>query len=443
MRAVLANEVNMRVSPLPSSDHGAIAPLSSASSLRFPSAWLWLLDETIPAYVKAKYSPRESWKDKPFSKEDARFFFKGVNELSELFTDERSRRGPEYFRHPRFRSSYLLYFLPLQAAKFITLLQLHQGALEAALALAKQDGAIRALDLGAGPGTASIALLLTLLDPPPALRPLVQSVAKLPIELEWWDTDRAVMEDGKALALALGEGFPALRGRVAVRSNVGNWWGASSSGSGQRVGLTFLGHVLNEASGPAGGGRARDSKESGETEDFRELRGRAETPIERVWRTLLARAGGGGTLILEPAMRRASQQLSQLRDQLLEGVNAVPWGPCLHAGKCPLATGRDWCHFSVPLRIPGEWFREFSKGLGSERSWLKFSYLWLASPEFPAPVAPPGLRRVISDPLRAPSANPRARAPAFVEVLTCEPEHPGRARVSGAEPLHRGDLIGR
>src|SRR4051812_38508454 len=89
--------------------------LAPAALNPFPPAWLWLIDEAIPQLVKDEYSPRESWKGKPFTKEDARFFFKGIHELSELFTEERPKGMPPYFRHPKYRSAYLLYFLPLQA----------------------------------------------------------------------------------------------------------------------------------------------------------------------------------------------------------------------------------------------------------------------------------------------------------------------------------------
>src|SRR6185312_180283 len=104
----------------------------------------------------------------------------------------------------------------------------------------------------------------------------------------------------------------------------------------------------------------------------------------RPWREVFSRAEGGGTLIIEPASKPNSQFLSRLRDTLLEAevISREPssiWGPCPHAEKCPLAHGRDWCHFSVPAHVPGTWFEAMSKGLGYERQWLKFSYLWISS----------------------------------------------------------------
>jgi hypothetical protein len=98
-----------------------------------------------------------------------------------------------------------------------------------------------------------------------------------------------------------------------------------------------------------------------------------------------------------------------------------------------MARGRDWCHFSVPVRVPSKWFRMFSEALGSERQWLKYSYLWLAAEEFAAPEHDPRMRRVLSDPMSA--AKDRG------EVLLCEPGHPGRVESPARDPLWRGDLI--
>src|SRR5689334_3916352 len=116
---------------------------------QFPPAWLWLVDEAIPTWVKKNYSPRDSWRDKPFSQEDAKFFFKGIEELSDLFTEERPKGMIPYFQHPKYRSSYLLYFLPLQAAKFLTLFQFYPAAIEATLDHGFKTGVIRIADLGA------------------------------------------------------------------------------------------------------------------------------------------------------------------------------------------------------------------------------------------------------------------------------------------------------
>ena len=375
----------------------------------FPPAWLWLVDEAIPNWVKKQYSPRESWKDKPFGSMDAQFFFKGIQELSDLFTEDRPKGMPAYFLHPKYRSGYLLYFLPLQAAKMISLFRLHPGAPEAAVQHGKKTGVIRIADVGAGPGTASIAFLLWLLG-----RKLEMGEVLPEIELNWFDTNATTMEDGQALVELLASHFPRLRGKVKINTYVTPIWKAASILKDEQS-LIFLAHVLNEA--PI-------------TKD---------ATLAQSFTGIIEKMSGGGMLLIEPAARRPAQMLSHLRDQLIEEQWIDPsgasiWGPCLHAGRCPLGEGRDWCHFSVPVEVPGEYFKIFSRNLSSERQWLKFSYIWIASKAYPAPVAASQMRRVVSDPL---SANKETAS----SVLLCEPEQPYRYRVSGNAPIRRGDVI--
>lgn len=374
---------------------------------RFPPATAWLIDELIPSHVKATYSARERWKEKPFSQEDVRFFSKGLLELSELFTEDRPARLPLYFQHPKFRSAYLLYFLPLQLAKFITVLQLHPGGLDSALHHARQSGVLRLVDLGAGPGTASLAVLLSLLQLPPQEIP--------PVELIWLDTQRAILKDGEELVLALANQFPRLRSKVRIRSHVASWWEFPDYLPEETPASLFLmGHLLNEARRP-------------------------RIDLDPIWNLLLSRAHGGGVLMIEPASKRSSQELSQLRNRVLELrslreelSSRLFWGPCPHAGVCPLSLGRDYCHFSVPAQVPGTWFREFSKTLGSERNWLKFSYIWHSALTRPAPAWNPRQKLVISDPLNSTGGK---------EVLLCAPEKPERLKIGINTQAWRGDVV--
>jgi hypothetical protein len=455
----------------------------ASPQVRFPAAWGWFFDEAVTAWVKNNYSPRESWKGKAFTKEDSRFFFRGIDELSEIFTEERSRGIPAYFNHPKFRSAYLLYFFPLQAAKFVTIFQLHAKAFEAALDHGRREGEIRIADLGAGPGTASVAALLQLLQ-------MATSTGDdlPPIKLLWIDTNLSVMQDGKKLAEEFISHFSRLRGKVQIELRTAPWWKASSIIT-KPTSLMLLGHVLNESAGPEKPRKRRmenvdnpmgvqssprrsaqtgvqapvGNEDTGEEigthlDDIgldqkgipEEYESEFELPDENnaswgsQWRKLFNRAAGGGTLFVEPASKQNSQFLSQLRDEFLENevIEKDPssiWGPCLHAERCPLGDGRDWCHFSVPAKVPGMWFLEFSKALGSERQWLKFSYLWIASQlkgEKRAPVQASNLRRVVSDVL---SPREGERIPSV--ILLCEPESPGRLDVPRVNDLKRGDLV--
>lgn len=382
-------------------------------AVTFPENWTTLFDESVPAYVKKRYSPNPSWRDKPFCADDVRFFFGGIRELSDMFTfgrsDRPARRMIQYFNHPRFRSAYLLYFLPLQAAKFTALFQIHLEAFNAALKHGERMGVLKIADIGAGPGTASIAFLQMFMRTAGA-----GSVIRK-IELEWFDENKDILDDGKTLVDSLAAGLASRGISLEIKSVVAPWWKAARLMSDD-VSLVMMGNIMNELSDGGGGNRERTM-----------------APFTR----FLEKAGGGGILMVEPAAPESAQFLSALRDELFESelINRDPvriHGPCLHAGACPLGEGRDWCHFSVPVTIPGKFFRQFSEKLGSERQWVKFSYLWLASKKMPAGARNPSLRRVVSDPLRG-------RVP---EVLLCEPGKCRRLSGPSSAHLHRGDLVG-
>jgi hypothetical protein len=313
-----------------------------------------------------------------------------------------------------------------------------------ALEHGRKQGVMKIADLGAGPGTASIGLLLRLLQTKGDIPP---------IELYWFDTQRAIMEDGKALVQALADQFPRLRGKVTVHLHTENWWEAPSSLTSP-MSLILLGHVLNEAKNLPNRFQVRDeeelhkelgdefeepleeSKESAkESNDSRDSRARPVAKPETVWTDLLALAHGGGLLFVEPAAKGTSQFLSRLRNRLfaheaIEKTATRLWGPCPHAETCPLSYGKDYCHFSVPTRVPGKWFADFSKALGSERLWLKFSYLWITSEGLKSPKRNPSHRLVISDPLSKAG-----------DVLICEPERPGRINTARLGHVWRGDVL--
>ncbi len=381
------------------------------SPIHFPPAWSWFMDDFMPQWVKNQYSPYENWKNKPFSNKDAQFFLKGIEDLSTLFTEERHHSLFTYFQHAKYRSSYLLYFLPLQAAKFLTLFQLHPKAFQAMMDHGQKNGILRIADLGAGPGTASISLLLHLLSESTGKKDTLP-----PIEFHWFDLQTSILTDGKALVEALAQSFPKLRDKVTIHLHPHPWWKATPpiipATPDFSFSLVFIGHVLNESP----------------TFHWKN---------NLFWKKLLQKTAGGGILLLEPATRKSSQILCALRNQLfenslLEQTARHIWGPCLHAGECPLAVGRDWCHFSIPLTIPGQWFKIFSEALSTERHWIKFAYLWL-TPTALAPQPPLQCRRVVSDPLRA--------TPHPTQVLLCEPERTLRWNVPLQQPTKRGDII--
>jgi hypothetical protein len=373
----------------------------------FPARWTRILDEVIPTFVKERFSPSESWKNKPFSKEDVIFFSKGLIELSEFFTSERDgEKLPNYFTTAKFRSSYFLYFFGLQGAKFLTLFDRYPKAIQAALDHASETGVLKIIDVGSGPGTASLALLCFILEN--FIGKEGKSVT-LPfsIELLWIDHNEGILKDGEKLLEGILSVFPEIDGNIQLKSEARPWWKHPKSFKFD-ASLVVFGNVLNECP------------------DDPKIFSHGLAPF-------LKNPKGGGVLLLEPAFRDASQRIARIRDEVVLGEHPLPiWGPCLHVGKCPLSSGKNWCHFSVPAALPGSFFRKFSIKLGGIRDWLKFSFVWFASTDSVKQArAPKDWVRVVSDPMRTPEGtqNLICRADRFAYLKTPK------------KPIFRGEVV--
>ena len=228
------------------------------------------------------------------------------------------------------------------------------------------------------------------------------------IELVWIDHNETILKDGQLLLSKILEIFPEVEGSIDLKIEARPWW-KHPKGFDFDAGIVIFGNVLNES--------------SNQPKVFLQGLG-----------PFFENPKGAGILMLEPAFRSASQRLSQIRDELMVKENPLPiWGPCLHQLKCPLADGRDWCHLSVPVKLPGAFFKKFSIKLGGVRDWLKFSFVWIAAKESQKQTLPPkGIVRVVSDPLKTPQG--------LVNQL-CRPE---RVEILPAsyKPVFRGDIIG-
>ena len=99
----------------------------------------------------------------------------------------------------------------------------------------------------------------------------------------------------------------------------------------------------------------------------------------------------GLLVVVEPGRPRDYRRLMELRSWAI-GQGARVAAPCPHQTDCPLA-GEDWCHFSVRLPRSRAHKRLKSAALGYEDE--KFSYLILARP---AVALTPPLPRVLAPP---------------------------------------------
>ena len=205
-----------------------------------PAHWEYL----IKKYVKKTFfvgTRKESFADKPeFTEGDYRFFAKGIRELSEAFTQERSSLPQNYLNQKEYRSGYILYFLPVNALKVTSLLQKTQALTPS------KNPSLRFLDLGCGPGT---ALMGTFQAVEESLLPEAES-----LEMHWTliDQNRLALQDAQAfhdsLLNELKKKFPEKKISSTVQIIVGNLFNQKISQllPHQKFDLVFALNFLNE-----------------------------------------------------------------------------------------------------------------------------------------------------------------------------------------------------
>lgn len=182
------------------------------------------------------------------------------------------------------------------------------------------------LDLGAGPGTATLAALevwptlesLTLVEPNPHLSKIAATLIPTPVKLE-----------------------PA----------------TLATHTPEKADLVVLSYVLNELP-PA--------QIAGE--------------IDKLWPEV-----AGALVVVEPGTPLGFETIHAVRERLLL-LGAHLAAPCPHTLDCPLKSSQRWCHFSVRIDRPS--FHRRVKGdaqLGYEDE--KFSYLVATRTPLPKPTA--------------------------------------------------------
>ena len=192
------------------------------------------------------------------------------------------------------------------------------------------------LDIGAGPGTASL------------------------IAHEAWPDAALTLCDNHPLFLTLAQRLLADVGAIARFVPADLQRGTGSEGAAE---LVIASYVLTEF---ADAGYRRVA--------------------EHLWSDT-----AGLLVVIEPGRPRDYRRLMELRDWAIgQGAHVV--APCPHQETCPLG-GEDWCHFSVRLPRSREHRRLKSAALGYEDE--KFSYLVLARPGV---ALAPALPRVLAKP---------------------------------------------
>ncbi|OYT70833.1 MAG: hypothetical protein CFK52_09835 [Chloracidobacterium sp. CP2_5A] len=235
----------------------------------------------------------------------------------------------DYWRDAR-RLAYLFHFLPRNYVKAAWVLaETGRHARLAQELAAKSRFAI--LDIGCGPGTASLATLNFLA----ALRPTAFGVSVALVEASPTAAQEAAELLRQAVAWLNAERREAIT--IHIAPQVGDAAQAQSYLPSDGADFIWLSNVLNETllESPAASVAAPD------------------------WVTTLAREGlapDGGLYVIEPALRETARAAMKLRDALLASDSTLQvFAPCTADGPCRLLAqrpARDWCHVSLTWQPP-------------------------------------------------------------------------------------------
>ncbi len=263
-----------------------------------------------------------------------------VVRLSRLLTRGRATLDSAYLKDQGLREAYQAYFLPPNMEKVKIALR------SAGLPPGKNPGEknFRILDLGSGPGAATLG----------ALEFFAEEKFRPPLEFVAVDQVAENLKIADELFRSRRTGLDCTASLKIVRSVIEE---AATHLAGTTFDLVLFSNVVNELF-------MHDEQRIPErTALVQEVMGRLLSP-------------DGSCIIIEPALRETSRELLQLRDGLLE-QGCVVRAPCLCMGRCPALTNpKDWCHEDIPWEAPGV-IRELGTLAGLRRESLKFSFLVL------------------------------------------------------------------
>ncbi len=287
---------------------------------------------------------------------------RALEELFDLFTSDRSRlRRTSYLDVPRLRDAYLRYHLPLnyvRAAKVLDVVRrLHPEV----------ETLTNVVDLGAGPGSASLATLFSLSGD---------------VSREFVLTDRSRAATNVARRLLEESAAAAGTAGVTVRTTNGSLVPAPPKV--EAPSLVWLAMVLNELRVGERGG-----------------------PTAEAFAAELANSipPGSTAIILEPAQRGAGRNLLRVHDVIASSGRWRIVAPCTHDAPCPLLEerARPWCHFHFEWNPPAA-VRRAAAPLGlvdkTGPTRASFSFLAIERVGSPVPTEDRGRGRVIGDPMR-------------------------------------------
>lgn len=282
-----------------------------------------------------------------------------VARLSALLTKDREALPAAYLKDEGLRKAYIHYFLPSNIYKIH--IPLKELSLHPKKILSKEK--LRILDIGSGPGTATLGVLefFFMQKKSPFLEfTAVDPVAENLKDAEALFKDRSPKEATlTTLKSSIEKIEPIIKGQFDI---------------------IILSNLLNEVA----------------HSDAQRIAKRVAILKSLISRSLSA---DGSCIIIEPALRETCRDMLTVRDGLLEEGLRI-YSPCLMGEKCPaLDNPKDWCHEDIPWEPPAI-VKEVDRLTGLRKDSLKFSYLVLRKDALSlTDICEEDSYRVVSEPL--------------------------------------------
>lgn len=304
-----------------------------------------------------------------------------VTRLNKGLTESRELAGGSYMNDSDYLSGYLLYYWIVSYRQIGYILD------------RIEFGRDSALDLGAGPGALSIAML----D-----RGVVNVTAA--------DKSQKALDLLRSIAQSM---------NYSVKTSVFDGESPFHQPADEKYDLITCGHFINELW-------------KGEPDAIKKKMDFIMKLSERL-------SKNGKIILMEPAVNSISKELLSVRDALVEnGLHVI--NPCLFSGKCPAASlDNAFCHSDTDWTPPDD-FLKIAKAAGIRKNILKMSY-FVFSKELPAGQEDKYI--VVSDPMLSKSGFIRYYICGRGERITLRAKKDERSHMwyKDFTELKRGDTI--
>ena len=292
--------------------------------------------------------------DNQFKSRDLQRLSLKVKQLSDYFTKKQEERPQFYLEDKDLMAAYLAYFLPSNLLKInkplLELTNHSQGNL-----LSPSGKKMSILDLGCGPGTASLGVINFLAN---------GQVFEKEIELSITAADNTQqnIDEANIMMRRLWEAYSDNLSARNITSLTTKCLKLDMRDSGRQLENEKYDLVIL-------------SNSIGETLQNETAGSEGAKMIDSLIINHLKK--DGSLLVIEPALRESSRRLLKVRDEILKGENINLYSPCITQAECEaLINKKDWCHEGYVWE-KSSLIKEIDSRTGFNKSLLKYSYIIL------------------------------------------------------------------